>query len=104
MVTEGCLYAGYPGGVKPPKTGKNNPKNTRFLLNLPNCYFRMYFRRMLTFLSPFFSMFNRMYPVPGLTGVGFDVPGATPGTGVGGNIPGGSAVVVPGATGASLNY
>lgn len=42
-----------------------------------------------------------MYPVSGLTGVGFDVPGATPGTGVGG-LPDGSAVLVPGATGASL--
>lgn len=38
--------------------------------------------------------------VSGITGVGLAVPGATPGTGVGG-VPGGSAVVVPGATGAS---
>lgn len=52
-------------------------------------------------------MFNQVilcvYPVSGITGVGFQVPGATPGTGVGG-LPDGSAVVAPGATGASQNY
>lgn len=51
-------------------------------------------------------MFNRIICVllvSGITGVGFAVPGATPGTGIGG-LPDGSAVVVPGATGASLNY
>lgn len=49
-------------------------------------------------------MFNRilcMLLVLGITGVGFGVPGATPGTGIGG-VPDGAAVVVPGATGELL--
>lgn len=52
---------------------------------------------MLTAFSPFLVGLITyyivcVYPVSGLTGVGFDVPGATPGTGVG-RLPDGSAVI-----------
>lgn len=40
-----------------------------------------------------------MFLALGVTGVGLAVPGATPGTGQVGGVPGGSAVLVPGGTG-----
>lgn len=47
------------------------------------------------------SLLTSCVPLAGVTGVGFGVPGATPGTVISG-VPDGSAIVIPGGTGVPL--